>query len=107
MNVRSSPEVRGKLQRAYGRCYDCYGKGQRKNIVGHVAKCPTCDGSGKITAYTACQLAMASELSIARTYDALLDLEELGLASRRADGDSELWRLGRIKSSVQGEGSSQ
>jgi hypothetical protein len=98
MNARSSPEVRGKLQRSVGRCYDCLGQGKRKNIINAMVPCPTCNGSGKLDEYTVCMLAAAACLTIAKTYDALLDLEAQGIATRHLEGDTEWWRLGRASS---------
>lgn len=93
--IRSTHDIRAKLQRAYGRCYDCFGKGERKDIVGRLIPCPSCNGSGKISEYTACQLAQSAELTVARTIDALLDLEEHGVATRRNESGADMWRIKR------------
>lgn len=94
MKFRSTPDVRGKVQRSFGRCFDCYGRGERKNHAQRVMPCTTCNGSGRITEYSACAAASAAGFTVAKTIDALLDLEEQGIASRRTDDAGvELWRI--------------
>ena len=93
MKFRSTPEVRGKVQRSFGCCFVCFGRGQRENIIKRLVPCPTCNGSGTIIEYTTSLLAAAASITVSKTYDALLDLEEQGIASRRIDDGVELWRI--------------
>lgn len=81
--------VRRALQ---GRCFDCYGKGQRSNIVGTQVQCPTCGGRGRLSELTACQVALGADALVVEAYDALESLESQGIACR-AGNAPELWRL--------------
>lgn len=93
MKFRGTPEARGKVQRAYGRCFACFGKGERTGITGRLQPCSECNGSGRLTEYSICMFAMAAGITVCKTIEALLDLEEQGIASRRDDGGVELWRI--------------
>jgi hypothetical protein len=71
--------VRRALQ---GRCFDCYGKGQRENIVRNVVQCKTCGGSGRLVSMTVAQVALGADVRVAEALDALETLEHEEVASR-------------------------
>jgi len=91
---RVDPTTLGRVQRALeGRCPDCKGNGERKNAQGRVVTCPTCGGHGQLSSMSFAQVACSAESTLAKTIDAILDLEESGRAERvRGSDDPELWR---------------
>jgi hypothetical protein len=94
---RSDPGTTLRVQRALeGRCYDCLGKGQRKDNYDHLVTCPTCGGSGKLDSMSIAQVSCSAALTVAKTIDSIRDLEESGRVERVPDSTyPELWRAVR------------
>lgn len=84
-----------------GNCPDCWGKGNRESVTHQRVPCVTCDGSGRLPAYTVAEIAAGTMaprggpgLSLSRVQDALLDLLDLGCATQElCAGKPDLWRL--------------
>lgn len=84
--------VRRALQ---GRCFDCHGSGQRRDIIGAMVQCKTCHGSGRFAAMTVCQVALGADVKVIEALEALEKLESEEIAARLLphgrDG-ADLWR---------------
>jgi hypothetical protein len=95
---RVDPTTLGRVQRALeGRCFDCRGNGEREGHMRSTVKCPTCNGSGRLSEMTFAQVSSSAAITVAKTIDALLELESSGIAERLlgANGGPDLWRQKR------------
>lgn len=70
------------------RCPDCR-NGTRKTHTGKTVTCKTCDGHGRMESYTISHLAIMSGVTLAKTYDVLLDLQASGAVA--FESRSDVW----------------
>ena len=99
--LRASTTIRDRVAKALdGRCYDCRGQGQRSNLQGRTVSCVTCRGTGRLAGYSTGALANVAGVSVANTYDALLDILDSGRVERFEDSGVELWQAAARKAAV-------
>lgn len=91
VKFRTTPQVRGAVQKVLGRCPDCI-RGGRKDITGSKIRCEACGGTGKLDWMSACLIAGAARQEVSKTYDALCDLRDQGVVEATVVDGVDMWR---------------